>query len=143
MKKLPIVAAVTFIALGLAGCTATGSTGPTESSASASASAEAGSDYVVPEIDGSCVDGTATIAEDSSNITLEGDCENVVVERSNSMVTITGVVSNLTVNSSISLVKVTEVATVAFGEGADGNKVVTPSTPAVTDGGQDNLVAAE
>ncbi|WP_285037558.1 hypothetical protein [Plantibacter sp. ME-Dv--P-095] len=141
MKKFPVVAAVTFVALGLAGCTATESTGPTESSASASA--EAGSDYVVPEIDGTCVDGTATIVEDSSNITLEGDCENVVVEGSNSMVTITGVVSNLTVNSSISLVKVTEVATVAFGEGADGNKVVTLSTPAVTDGGQDNLVAAE
>jgi hypothetical protein len=141
MKKLPILAAAAFIAVGLAGCTATESGGPAESTASASA--DAGSDYVVPEIDGTCLDGTATIVEDSSNVTLEGDCENVVVEGSNSMVTVTGTVSNLTFNSSISLVTVADVANVTFSEGANGNKVVTPSAPAVTDGGQDNLVAAE
>ncbi|MBF4570687.1 hypothetical protein ITJ57_18120 [Plantibacter sp. VKM Ac-2880] len=139
MKKLPILAAAAFIALGLAGCTATESSAPADSTASA----EAGSDYVVPEIDGTCVDGTATIVEDSSNVTLEGDCENVVVEGSNSMVTVTGAVSNLTFNSSISLVTVADVANVTFSEGANGNKVVTPAAPAVTDNGQDNLVAAE
>ena len=139
MKKFPIFAAAAFIALGLAGCTATESGAPADSTASA----EAGSDYVVPEIDGTCVGGTATIVEDSSNITLEGDCENVVVEGSNSMVTVTGTVSNLTFNSSISLVTVADVANVTFSEGANGNKVVTPSVPAVTDGGLDNLVAAE
>jgi PBP1b-binding outer membrane lipoprotein LpoB len=122
MKKLPILAAAAFIALGLAGCTASETGAPAESTASASA--EAGSDYVVPEVDGTCVDGTATIAEDSS-------------------VTVTGAVSNLTFNSSISLVSVADVANVTFSEGANGNKVVTPAAPAVTDNGQDNLVAAE
>lgn len=147
LRRFPLAAAA---AIGfLASCCLAGCTGPADTSATPTSSAAAspgevtGSDYEIPEVSGTCVDGTATIVDDSSQITLDGDCETVVVEASNSIVTITGSVTDLTLNSSISLVNVATVANVTFVEGANGNKVVTPSTPAVTDGGEDNAVAAE
>lgn len=147
LKKLPLVTAVVcLVSIAGVGCTDSakpaGSTA-TPATADPSSSEVTGSDYVIPEVSGTCVDGAATIVDDSSQITLDGDCERVVVEASNSIVTIAGSVTNLTLNSSISLVNVASVANVTFVEGANGNKVITPSAPAVTDGGEDNVVAAE
>lgn len=143
-KKLPLVTAVVcLVSIVAVGCTDSAKPAGSTAAADPSPGEVTGSGYEIPEVSGTCVDGTATIVDDSSQITLDGDCESVVVEASNSIVTIAGSVTNLTLNSSISLVNVASVANVTFVEGANGNKVITPSAPAVTDGGEDNVVAAE
>jgi len=142
-KQLPILAAAGFIALALAGCTSTGAGDSATPSAGASAEAatEAATEYVAPDVDGACIDGTATIAESNSLVTIEGDCENVVITSSSSLVTITGSVTNLSIGGSINHVKVPAVANVTFD--GDGHTLFTPSTPAVTDNGAENAVVAE
>lgn len=142
-KSLTLIALAGLAVVALAGCTDADQSPPVSASSTAAAEATTGSDYTIPDVSGECVDGTATIVDDSSSVTIEGDCENVVVEASNSIVTVTGAVVNLSLNSSITLVNVPSVDNVTFAEGANGNKVATPSAPAVTDGGADNIVAAE
>lgn len=142
-KQLTLVALAGLAVVALAGCTDADQSPTVSASSTAAAEAITGSDYTIPDVSGECVDGTATIVDDSSNVTIEGDCENVVVEASNSIVTVTGAVVNLALNSSITLVNVPSVDNVTFVEGANGNKVATPSAPAVTDGGADNIVATE
>ena len=129
LKKLPLVTAVIcLVSIAAVGCTDSAKPAGSTTTMDPSPGEVTGSDYVIPEVSGTCVDGTATIVDDSSQITLDGDCERVVVEASNSIVTITGSVTDLTLNSSISLVNVASVANVTFVEGANGNRVVTPST---------------
>ncbi|WP_285028348.1 hypothetical protein [Plantibacter sp. ME-Dv--P-122b] len=142
-KQLTLIAVAGLAVLGLVGCTDTDPTSTTGGSSSVTTDAATGPEYTIPDVTGECVDGTATIVDDSSNVTIDGDCENVVVEASNSIVTVTGAVVNLSFNSSITLVIAPSVENVTFVEGANGNKVQTPATPVVTDGGEGNTVAAE
>lgn len=143
LKQSALIALAGALVATLVGCTEAASSPTASPSSSDVADAPTGSDYTIPDVTGACIDSTATIVDDSSSVTVDGDCENVVVEGSNSIVTVTGSVANLTLNSSITLVTVPAVANVTFVDGANGNKVVTPSTPVVTDGGADNLVATE
>ncbi|MGK9147928.1 hypothetical protein KXS11_09915 [Plantibacter flavus] len=141
-KQLTMIAAGGALLLTLAGCSATDAAEkPTASpSASASAGAEV-EEYVFPEVNGECVDGIATIADDaSSSIITVGDCETVVVEASNSKV-ILGTVDHLTVNSSISLIETTSVGHIVFG--GQGNFVVTPGEPVLEGDVENNTVGAE
>lgn len=144
MSKQPaLLAAAGLAVIALAGCTDADATSTTSASPTAAAESTTGSEYTIPDVTGECVDGTATIVDDSSNVTIDGDCENVVVEASNSIVTVTGAVVNLSFNSSITLVNVSTVDNVTFVEGANGNKVATSSAPVVTDGGEGNAVGAD
>ena len=144
MPKQPtLLAAAGLVVIALAGCTDADATSTTSASPTVAAESTTGSEYTIPDVTGECVDGTATIVDDSSNVTVDGDCENVVVEASNSIVTVTGAVVNLSFNSSITLVNVSTVDNVAFVEGANGNKVATSSAPLVTDSGEGNTVAAD
>ncbi|MBF4565932.1 hypothetical protein [Plantibacter sp. VKM Ac-2876] len=143
MTKQLNLLAVFGLALVLAGCTAPEPTSPSSSSPTAAAEPTSGSDYAIPDVAAECVDGTVTVVDDSSNVTIDGDCENVVIEASNSMVTVTGSVVNLSFESSITLVTAPAVEYVTFVEGANGNKVATPSVPVVDDGGEGNVVSAE
>ena len=144
MSKQPtLLAAAGLAVIALAGCTDADATSTTSASPTAAAESTTGSEYTIPDVTGECVDGTATIVDDSSNVTVDGDCENVVVEASNSIVTVTGAVVNLSFNSSITLVNVSTVDNVTFVEGANGNKVATSSAPVVTDSGEGNTVAAD
>jgi len=144
MPKQPtLLAAAGLVVIALAGCTDADATSTTSASPTAAAESTTDSEYTIPDVAGECVDGTATIVDDSSNVTVDGDCENVVVEASNSIVTVTGAVVNLSFNSSITLVNVSTVDNVTFVEGANGNKVATSSAPVVTDSGEGNSVAAD
>ncbi len=144
MPKQPtLLAAAGLVVIALAGCTDADATSTTSASPTVAAESTTGSEYTIPDVTGECVDGTATIVDDSSNVTIDGDCENVVVEASNSIVTVTGAVVNLSFNSSITLVNVPTVDNVTFVEGANGNKVATSSAPVVTDSGEGNTVAAD
>ena len=144
MPKQPtLLAAAGLVVIALAGCTDADATSTTSASPTAAAESTTDSEYTIPDVAGECVDGTATIVDDSSNVTVDGDCENVVVEASNSIVTVTGAVVNLSFNSSITLVNVSTVDNVTFVEGANGNKVATSSAPVVTDSGEGNTVAAD
>ena len=144
MPKQPtLLAAAGLTIVALAGCTDADATSTTSASPTVAAESTTGSEYTIPDVTGECVDGTATIVDDSSNVTVDGDCENVVVEASNSIVTVTGAVVNLSFNSSITLVNVSTVDNVTFVEGANGNKVATSSAPVVTDSGEGNTVAAD
>ncbi|MBD8468036.1 hypothetical protein PUY80_12470 [Plantibacter flavus] len=144
MPKQPtLLAAAGLVVIALAGCTDADATSTTSASPTVAAESTTGSEYTIPDVTGECVDGTATIVDDSSNVTVDGDCENVVVEASNSIVTVTGAVVNLSFNSSITLVNVSTVDNVTFVEGANGNKVATSSAPVVTDSGEGNTVAAD
>ncbi|VXB18939.1 hypothetical protein [Plantibacter sp. T3] len=144
MPKQPtLLAAAGLVVIALAGCTDADATSTTSASPTVAAESTTGSEYTIPDVTGECVDGTATIVDDSSNVTVDGDCENVVVEASNSIVTVTGAVVNLSFNSSITLVNVSTVDNVTFVEGANGNKVATSSAPVVTDSGEGNSVAAD
>lgn len=144
MSKQPtLLAAAGLAVIALSGCTDAGATSTTSASPTVAADSTTGSEYTIPDVTGECVDGTATIVDDSSNVTIDGDCENVVVEASNSIVTVTGAVVNLSFNSSITLVNVSTVDNVTFVEGANGNKVATSSAPVVTDSGEGNTVAAD
>lgn len=144
MSKQPtLLAAAGLAVIALTGCTDAGATSTTSASPTVAADSTTGSEYTIPDVTGECVDGTATIVDDSSNVTIDGDCENVVVEASNSIVTVTGAVVNLSFNSSITLVNVSTVDNVTFVEGANGNKVATSSAPVVTDSGEGNTVGAE
>ncbi|ROR80219.1 hypothetical protein SAMN06295974_3930 [Plantibacter flavus] len=144
-KQLTTIAVASLAVVALAGCTGSDPSpkGSAPSASSTPADDAAGSEYAIPDVSGECVDGTATIVDDSSNVTIDGDCADVVVEASNSVVTVTGAVVNLTFNSSITLVNVATVDTIVFVEGANGNKAATSSTPVVTDAGEGNTVAAE
>lgn len=141
-KPLALVVVAGLAVVALAGCTDADASS-TSASPTSAAESTTGSDYTFPEVTGACIDGTATIVDDSSSVTVDGDCENVVVEASNSIVTVTGAVANLSFNSSITLVVVPSVENVTFVEGANGNKVQTQATPVVTDGGEGNTVAAD
>ena len=144
MPKQPtLLAAAGLVVIALAGCTDADATSTTSASPTVAAESTTGSEYTIPDVTDECVDGTATIVDDSSNVTVDGDCENVVVEASNSIVTVTGAVVNLSFNSSITLVNVSTVDNVTFVEGANGNKVATSSAPVVTDSGEGNSVAAD
>ncbi|MGG7452528.1 hypothetical protein ACQ3HE_16630 [Plantibacter auratus] len=144
MSKQPtLLAAAGLAVIALTGCTDAGATSTTSASPTVAADSTTGSEYTIPDVTGECVDGTATIVDDSSNVTIDGDCENVVVEASNSIVTVTGAVVNLSFNSSITLVNVSTVDNVTFVEGANGNKVATSSAPVVTDSGEGNTVGAD
>ena len=143
MPKQPTLLAAGLVVIALAGCTDADATSTTSASPTVAAESTTGSEYTIPDVTGECVDGTATIVDDSSNVTVDGDCENVVVEASNSIVTVTGAVVNLSFNSSITLVNVSTVDNVTFVEGANGNKVATSSAPVVTDSGEGNSVAAD
>lgn len=144
MPKQPtLLAAAGLAVIAFAGCTDADATSTTSASPTVAAESTTGSEYTIPDVTGECVDGTATIVDDSSNVTIDGDCENVVVEASNSIVTVTGAVVNLSFNSSITLVNVSTVDNVTFVEGANGNKVATSSVPVVTDSGEGNTVAAD
>ncbi|MBF4513399.1 hypothetical protein ITJ66_12990 [Plantibacter sp. VKM Ac-2885] len=144
MSKQPtLLAAAGLAVIALSGCTDAGATSTTSASPTVAADSTTGSEYTIPDVTGECVDGTATIVDDSSNVTIDGDCENVVVEASNSIVTVTGAVVNLSFNSSITLVNVSTVDNVTFVEGANGNKVATSSAPVVTDSGEGNTVGAD
>ena len=144
MPKQPtLLAATGLVVIALAGCTDADATSTTSASPTVAAESTTGSEYTIPDVTGECVDGTATIVDDSSNVTVDGDCENVVVEASNSIVTVTGAVVNLSFNSSITLVNVSTVDNVTFVEGANGNKVATSSAPVITDSGEGNIVAAD
>ena len=144
MSKQPTLLAAAGLAIvALAGCTDADATSTSSASPTTAAESTTGSEYTIPDVTGECVDGTATIVDDSSNVTIDGDCENVVVEASNSIVTVTGAVVNLSFNSSITLVNVLTVDNVTFVEGANGNKVATSSAPVVTDSGEGNTVGAE
>jgi len=144
MPKQPtLLAAAGLVVIALAGCTDADATSTTSASPTVAAESTTGSEYTIPDVTDECVDGTATIVDDSSNVTIDGDCENVVVEASNSIVTVTGAVVNLSFNSSITLVNVSTVDNVTFVEGANGNKVATSSAPVVTDSGEGNSVAAD
>lgn len=144
MSKQPtLLAAAGLAVFALAGCTDADPTSTSSASPTVAAESTTGSEYTIPDVTGECVDGTATIVDDSSNVTIDGDCENVVVEASNSIVTVTGAVVNLSFNSSITLVNVSTVDNVTFVEGANGNKVATSSAPVVTDSGEGNTVAAD
>jgi len=144
MPKQPtLLAAAGLAVIALTGCTDADATSTTSASPTVAAESTTGSEYTIPDVTGECVDGTATIVDDSSNVTVDGDCENVVVEASNSIVTVTGAVVNLSFNSSITLVNVSTVDNVTFVEGANGNKVATSSAPVVTDSGEGNSVAAD
>lgn len=144
MPKQPtLLAAAGLVVIALAGCTDADATSTTSASPTVAAESTTGFEYTIPDVTGECVDGTATIVDDSSNVTVDGDCENVVVEASNSIVTVTGAVVNLSFNSSITLVNVSTVDNVTFVEGANGNKVATSSAPVVTDSGEGNTVAAD
>lgn len=144
MPKQPtLLAAAGLVVIALAGCTDADATSTTSASPTVAAESTTGSEYTIPDVTGECVDGTATIVDDSSNVTVDGDCENVVVEASNSIVTVTGAVVNLSFNSSITLVNVSTVDNVTFVEGANGNKVATSSAPVVTDSGEGNAVGAD
>jgi hypothetical protein len=142
-KQLTLIAVAGLAVVGLVGCTDPDPTSTTGGSSSAPADVAIGSEYTIPDVAGECVDGTATIVDDSSSVTIDGACENVVVEASNSIVTVTGAVVNLSFNSSITLVITPSVENVTFVEGANGNKVQTPAAPVVTDGGEGNTVDAE
>ena len=140
MKKLPLIAASGIILLALAGCTATETTAGSTPNPSAPSTGSA-EDYVFPEVDGECIDGTATISTDSSSsIVTLGDCENVVIDASNSKI-IVGDVTNLTMNSSISIVEAASVEHVTFT--GQGNRVVTASEPVVEGELEKNTVTAE
>ena len=144
MPKQPtLLAAAGLVVIALAGCTDADATSTTSASPTVAAESTTGSEYTIPDVTGECVDGTATIVDDSSNVTVDGDCETVVVEASNSIVTVTGAVVNLSFNSSITLVNVSTVDNVTFVEGANGNKVATSSAPVVTDSGEGNAVGAD
>ncbi|CAH0191676.1 hypothetical protein [Plantibacter cousiniae (nom. nud.)] len=144
MSKQPTLLAAAGLAIvALAGCTDADATSTSSASPTTAAESTTGSEYTIPDVTGECVDGTATIVDDSSNVTIDGDCENVVVEASNSIVTVTGAVVKLSFNSSITLVNVSTVDNVTFVEGANGNKVATSSAPVVTDSGEGNTVAAD
>ncbi|MBD8519225.1 hypothetical protein PlfCFBP13513_19135 [Plantibacter flavus] len=144
MSKQPTLLAAAGLAIvALAGCTDADATSTSSASPTTAAESTTGSEYTIPDVTGECVDGTATIVDDSSNVTIDGDCETVVVEASNSIVTVTGAVVNLSFNSSITLVNVLTVDNVTFVEGANGNKVATSSAPVVTDSGEGNTVGAE
>ncbi|MBD8104640.1 hypothetical protein [Plantibacter sp. CFBP 8775] len=144
MSKQPTLLAAAGLAIvALAGCTDADATSTSSASPTTAAESTTGSEYTIPDVTGECVDGTATIVDDSSNVTIDGDCETVVVEASNSIVTVTGAVVNLSFNSSITLVNVSTVDNVTFVEGANGNKVATSSAPVVTDSGEGNTVGAE
>lgn len=144
MPKQPtLLAAAGLVVIALAGCTDADATSTTSASPTVAAESTTGSEYTIPDVTGECVDGTATIVDDSSNVTVDGDCENVVVEASNSIVTVTGAVVHLSFNSSITLVNVSTVDNVTFVEGANGNKVATSSAPVVTDSGEGNAVGAD
>lgn len=144
MSKQPTLLAAAGLAIvALAGCTDADATSTSSASPTTAAESTTGSEYTIPDVTGECVDGTAAIVDDSSNVTIDGDCETVVVEASNSIVTVTGAVVNLSFNSSITLVNVSTVDNVTFVEGANGNKVATSSAPVVTDSGEGNTVGAE
>ncbi|WP_285038138.1 hypothetical protein [Plantibacter sp. lyk4-40-MEA-4] len=143
MKHLTLLAAAGLTIVALAGCTDADASSMSSASPTAAAEPTTDSEYTIPDVTSECVDGMATIVDDSSNVTIDGDCENVVVEASNSIVTVTGAVVNLSLNSSITLVNVSTVDNVAFVEGANGNKVATSSAPVITDSGEGNIVAAD
>lgn len=142
-KQLSTLAAAGLTIVALAGCTDADASSMSSASPTAAAEPTTDSEYTIPDVTGECVDGMATIVDDSSNVTIDGDCENVVVEASNSIVTVTGAVVNLSFDSSITLVNVSTVDNVAFVEGANGNKVATSSAPVITDSGEGNIVAAD
>lgn len=142
-KQLSTLAAAGLTIVALAGCTDADASSMSSASPTAAAEPATDSEYTIPDVTSECVDGMATIVDDSSNVTIDGDCENVVVEASNSIVTVTGAVVNLSFDSSITLVNVSTVDNVAFVEGANGNKVATSSAPVITDSGEGNIVAAD
>ncbi|MFE7843719.1 DUF3060 domain-containing protein [Microbacterium sp. NPDC057407] len=127
LLALPLLALLLGAA---AGCSAPpADPAPTSSSATA--------ETAIPMAHAKCVDGLAVVTTDSADVTIDGDCATVEIKASNSQVTV-GAVENLMVDGSINRIVVAEVDTVHFT--ADGNVVVTDSTPVVTDDGQHNTV---
>ncbi len=133
---LPLVAAVSLLAF--TGCTAPAAT-PAPAASPTAAPSEA-PQIDVPTAEAECVDGVAVVTDDSTDVTIDGDCDNVEINASNSQITV-GAVKTLKVNGSINRVVVDEVEKVVFT--ASGNIVVTDSDPKVSDKGEQNEVTSE
>lgn len=128
-RKLLALPLAALLLGAVAGCSAP----PADPAPTSSATAET----EIPMAHAKCVDGLAVVTTDSADVTIDGDCATVEIKASNSQVTV-GAVENLMVDGSINRIVVAEVDTVHFS--ADGNVVITDSTPAVTDDGEHNTV---
>lgn len=138
IKPLAIATAAFAIAT-LAGCTATETNTAKPSSSPTSTSTTP----PVVKKDVACKDGTAKVTDDSAELTVQGDCENVEISASNSLVTVSGAVEHVSITGAINTVRATSVGSVTIGAGSNGNLVKAGNTPTVDDKGEQNEITAE
>ncbi|WP_027464893.1 DUF3060 domain-containing protein [Curtobacterium sp. UNCCL17] len=138
IKPLAIATAAFAIAT-LAGCTAaeTNTAKPSSSPTSTSTAPP------VVKKDVACKDGTAKVTDDSAELTVQGDCENVEISASNSLVTVSGAVEHVSITGAINTVRAKSVGSVTIGAGSNGNLVKAGNTPTVDDKGEQNEITAE
>lgn len=91
----------------------------------------------IPQAEAVCTDGTATVSESNSQVSISGDCDTVIINASNSIVTV-GAVKNLEINGAINEVTATSVDSVTFT--SDANTLIAGNAPQITDNGQQNEV---
>ncbi|UWD79708.1 hypothetical protein [Curtobacterium flaccumfaciens] len=138
IKPLAIATAAFAIAT-LAGCTATETNTAKPSSSPTSTSTAP----PVVKKDVACKDGTAKVTDDSAELTVQGDCENVEISASNSLVTVSGAVGHVSITGAINSVRAKSVGSVTIGAGSNGNLVKAGNTPTVDDKGEQNEITAE
>lgn len=138
MKPITVTAAALVVAT-LAGCSAA-ETDSTKPSSSPSASST-----VAPAVkkDIACKNGTAKVTDDSAELTVQGDCENLEIAASNSLVTVSGAVQHVSITGAINSVHAKSIESVTIGAGSNGNVVKAGNTPTVDDKGEQNDVSAE
>jgi len=88
-----------------------------------------------------CEDGSVVLDEDRAKVALAGDCTSVEITASGVEATAAGPLESLEISGSVNYFRVDDVASVRFTDTAEGNRVVTPSSPAVDDQGRSDVVA--
>lgn len=137
-KPLAIATAAFAIAT-LAGCTAA----ETNTAKPSSSPTSTATTPPVVKKDVACKDGTAKVTDDSAELTVQGDCENVEISASNSLVTVSGAVGHVSITGAINSVRAKSVGSVTIGAGSNGNLVKADNTPKVDDKGEQNEITAD
>lgn len=139
LKKPIIITAAALAVATLAGCSAaeTDTAKPSSSPSAASTTAP------VVKKDVACKNGTAKVTDDSAELAVQGDCENLEISASNSLVTVSGAIEHVSITGAINSVHAKSIGSVTIGAGSNGNVVKAANTPTVDDKGEQNEITAE